>query len=62
MTRKRTDLLTDDIVNMILLLEKIMQNALGFTEGSSLMGEICMPSFPEAVDYQMGKMGDAAFR
>ncbi|HEY7317981.1 MAG TPA: hypothetical protein VIE89_10435 [Candidatus Binatia bacterium] len=51
MTRKRTDLLTDYVVNMILLLEKIVQNTLGFIERTSLMGEICMLSFAEAIDY-----------
>ena len=51
MTRKRTYLLTDYIVNMILLLEKIVQNTLGFTQRTSLVGEICALSFAEAIDY-----------
>jgi hypothetical protein len=48
--RKRIDLLTDYIVDMILLLEEIVQNPLGLIEGAPLMGKICKFSFPETVD------------
>jgi hypothetical protein len=55
-TRKRTDLLTHYLVDMILLLEKIVQNSFGFIESAPLVGKICKVSFPETVDDQMGEV------
>jgi hypothetical protein len=49
-TRKRADLLTDYIVDMILLLEKIVQNPLGFIEDAPLVRKVCKIPFPDTVD------------
>lgn len=48
--------MTHYLVDMILLLEKIVQNSFGFIESAPLVGKICKVSFPETVDDQMGEV------
>jgi len=49
-TRKRKDLLADYFVKVIFVLKKVMQDSLGLTKRSPLVGEIREISFLEAVD------------
>jgi hypothetical protein len=54
--RKGHDLSADQLVNIIFALKELVDDALGFGQGASLMGEICQVSLPEPIDYKMGQM------
>jgi hypothetical protein len=54
--RKGHDLLADQLVNIILSLKELVDDAFSLGQGASLMGEICQVSLPEPIDDQMGQM------